>query len=133
VVQRRYERLTSLVEKTSLNGNQHLTGREVEVLVADGEGRKDAATLRMSGRARDNRLVHFAPEDADPRPGDVVRVLVTRAAPHYLIADGPPVAVRRTPGGDAWSARRSGLDGSAATGGGPDRVLLGLPGLGRPA
>jgi tRNA-2-methylthio-N6-dimethylallyladenosine synthase len=133
VVQRRYERLTSLVEKTSLNGNQHLTGREVEVLVADGEGRKDAATLRMSGRARDNRLVHFAPGDADPRPGDVVRVLVTRAAPHYLIADGPPAAVRRTPGGDAWSARRSGPDGSAATGGGPDRVLLGLPGLGRPA
>jgi tRNA-2-methylthio-N6-dimethylallyladenosine synthase len=132
VVQHRYERLASLVEKTSLNGNQRLTGREVEVLVADGEGRKDAATLRMSGRARDNRLVHFAPEDADPRPGDVVRVLVTRAAPHYLIADGPPVAVRRTAGGDAWSARRSGLDGSAAAGG-PGRVLLGLPGLGRPA
>ena len=32
----------------------------VELLVAEGEGRKDAATHRLSGRARDNRLVHFA-------------------------------------------------------------------------
>jgi len=31
------------------------------VLVADGEGRKDEVTHRMSGRARDNRLVHFTP------------------------------------------------------------------------
>jgi tRNA-2-methylthio-N6-dimethylallyladenosine synthase len=128
VVQHRYERLTALVEKTSLNGNQHFTGREVEVLVADGEGRKDAATLRMSGRARDNRLVHFAPGDADPRPGDVVRVMVTRAAPHYLIADGAPSAVRRTAGGDAWAARQPGPGGPAAPG-----VLLGMPGVGRPA
>jgi tRNA-2-methylthio-N6-dimethylallyladenosine synthase len=144
VVQHRYERLIALVEKTSLNGNQLLTGREVDVLVADGEGRKDAATLRMSGRARDNRLVHFAPEGAEPRPGDVVRVLVTRAAPHYLIADGAPVAVRRTRGGDAWAARRSGTDDGPGAQGpgkqgpgapGPEKqsVLLGLPGLGRPA
>ena len=41
--------------------NKKLTGSEVEVLVADGEGRKDSATHRMSGRARDNRLVHFSP------------------------------------------------------------------------
>jgi len=139
VVQHRYERLIALVEETSLNGNQLLTGREVDVLVADGEGRKDAATLRMSGRARDNRLVHFAPEGAEPRPGDVVRVLVTRAAPHYLIADGAPVAVRRTRGGDAWAARRSGTDdgpaaqGPGKQGPGKQSVLLGLPGLGRPA
>jgi tRNA-2-methylthio-N6-dimethylallyladenosine synthase len=30
------------------------------VLVAPFEGRKDAETARLSGRARDNRLVHFA-------------------------------------------------------------------------
>ena len=30
------------------------------LMVAEGEGRKDAATHRLSGRARDNRLVHFA-------------------------------------------------------------------------
>ena len=43
-------------------------GRCVEVLVAEGEGRKDAATHRMSGRARDNRLVHFTPDRTDAAP-----------------------------------------------------------------
>ena len=37
------------------------------------------------------------------QPGDMVTTVVTRAAPHYLIADGEPAAVRRTPGGDAWA------------------------------
>ncbi len=143
VVQERYERLVALVEETSLTANRQFTGQEVEVLVADGEGRKDAETLRMSGRARDNRLVHFAPGGAEPRPGDVIRALVTRAAPHYLIADGPPLAVRRTRGGDAWAARRCGGDGTVRTESGAsahadgqpghERVLLGMPGLGGPA
>jgi tRNA-2-methylthio-N6-dimethylallyladenosine synthase len=108
------------------------TGREVEVLVAEGEGRKDGATHRLSGRARDNRLVHFAPDDAAPRPGDLVTTTVTRAAPHYLVADGRPRAVRRTPGGDAWQARADGLaaPGPAAP---PAAVALGMPAVGRPA
>jgi tRNA-2-methylthio-N6-dimethylallyladenosine synthase len=148
VVQERYERLTALVEETSLEGNRQFTGQEVEVLVADGEGRKDEVTHRMSGRARDNRLVHFAPAGAAPRPGDVVTTVVTRAAPHYLIADGEPVAVRRTRGGDAWAARRESTSGKSASGesagrGGSQRdgaggnsgggVLLGMPAVGRPA
>jgi tRNA-2-methylthio-N6-dimethylallyladenosine synthase len=97
----------------------------------------------MSGRARDNRLVHFAPAGTEPRPGDVVTTAVTRAAPHYLIADGEPVAVRRTSGGDAWAARRDRADGDSAGRGdagrgdaggeGAGRVLLGMPALGRPA
>src|SRR6202142_1121 len=79
VVQERYERLAALVRETTYAGNQKLTGATVEVLVAEGEGRKDAAPHRMSGRARDNRLVHFAPHDLPntpgaPRPGDVVTV-----------------------------------------------------------
>src|SRR5580658_5725827 len=80
VVQERYERLTALVEETTYAENQKQTGCGVEVLVAEGEGRKDAATHRMSGRARDNRLVHFAPAGASrsPRPGDVVTVTVDR-------------------------------------------------------
>jgi tRNA-2-methylthio-N6-dimethylallyladenosine synthase len=135
VVQDRYERLTALVEETTLNENQRLVGREVEVLVADGEGRKDWSTLRMSGRARDNRLVHFAPAGVAARPGDVVRTVITHAAPHYLVADEPPLGLRRTSGGDAWEAGR---DGGPGAGGGPDggeaggRVLLGMPGLGQP-
>ncbi len=66
-VQERYERLTALVEEITYAENQKQAGATVEVLVAEGEGRKDAATHRMSGRARDNRLVHFTP-DQRPRP-----------------------------------------------------------------
>jgi tRNA-2-methylthio-N6-dimethylallyladenosine synthase len=128
VVQERYERLTALVEQTSLAGNLRYIGQEVEVLVADGEGRKDSATLRMSGRARDNRLVHFVPAGSTPRPGDVVSTVITRAAPHYLIADGPPLAVRRTTGGDAWAALHEGTAQEVGS-----LVLLGMPGVGRPA
>ncbi len=40
------------------------SARTVELLVATGEGRKDARTARMTGRARDGRLVHFTPGDA---------------------------------------------------------------------
>ncbi len=39
------------------------------------------------------------------RPGDVVEVEVTYAAPHHLVADGPVLAHRRTRSGDAWEAR----------------------------
>ena len=137
VVAERYERLAALVSEVSWRENQKLVGREVEVLVAVGEGRKDSATHRMSGRARDNRLVHFTPADVVPRPGDVVTTVVTGASPHYLLADGAPVSVRRTRGGDAWEARRAG----AATPAGPGQlapqtdagsraggsVLLGMP------
>jgi tRNA-2-methylthio-N6-dimethylallyladenosine synthase len=137
-VQERYERLTALVEETTYAENQKQAGATVEVLVAEGEGRKDAATHRMSGRARDNRLVHFAPHAGSPstgapRPGDIVTVTVTRGAPHYLLADGTPLAVRRTPAGDAWeTAARSyaapaapAVPVTAAPADAP--VLLGMP------
>ncbi len=123
VVANRYERLASLVAEVSLQENEKLIGREVEVLVAVGEGRKDSATHRMSGRARDNRLVHFSPPQPAPRPGDVITATVTDAAPHYLLADGANVSVRRTRGGDAWEAGQAGGGGHAA----PGSVLLGMP------
>ena len=129
VVAERYERLAALVAEIALAENSALVGREVEVLVAEGEGRKDGVTHRMSGRARDNRLVHVDPAGTAPRPGDVVTTVVTRSAPHYLIADGAPLAVRRTRGGDAWQARRDGAD----TGGPATTVLLGMPAVGAPA
>jgi tRNA-2-methylthio-N6-dimethylallyladenosine synthase len=68
----------------------------------------------------------------------MVTTMVSRAAPHYLIADGAPLAVRRTRGGDAWQARREAPGGApAASGGapaaGPAGVLLGMPAVGRPS
>jgi tRNA-2-methylthio-N6-dimethylallyladenosine synthase len=134
VVAERYGRLTALVAEIAGEENEALVGREVEVLVAEGEGRKDSATHRARGRARDNRLVHFAPSGTAPRPGVVVTTVVTRAAPHYLIADVPPLTLRRTRGGDAWQARKDGLAEPGANGlaaSGPP-VLLGMPALARP-
>jgi tRNA-2-methylthio-N6-dimethylallyladenosine synthase len=134
VVQERYERLIAVQEEVSWAENRAVEGREVEVLVATGEGRKDTETHRLSGRARDNRLVHFAvPEGAEqPRPGDMVTVGVTYGAPHHLVADaalsGGTYAVRRTAGGDAWAALQD-----QPTGGGKPAVSLGMPGVGRPA
>lgn len=130
VVQERYERLLELVNSIAWEENQKLTGSEVEVLVATGEGKKDAQTNRMTGRARDNRLVHFEiPEGAEiPRPGDVVKVTVSRAAPYFLVADavaGSKYELRRTAGGDAWD--RSQLENCAAPVPGDGKVTLGLP------
>lgn len=102
VVQERYDRLIALQEEISLEANRALIGTEVELLVAEGAGKKNAATARMSGRARDGRLVHFRPESAEPiRPGDIVTVDITGAAPHHLIADAPLRTHRRTRAGDA--------------------------------
>ncbi|HWG64442.1 MAG TPA: tRNA (N6-isopentenyl adenosine(37)-C2)-methylthiotransferase MiaB [Streptosporangiaceae bacterium] len=133
VVAERYERLAALVEEVTWAENQAFSGRQVEVLVAEGEGRKDGVTHRMSGRARDNRLVHFTPAGTTPRPGDIVKTVVTHAAPHYLIADGTPLAVRSTRAGDAWQARQQHPAEPAAAGQQAPGVLLGMPSLGAPA
>jgi tRNA-2-methylthio-N6-dimethylallyladenosine synthase len=125
VVQERYERLVRLCDRISWEENQAQVGRQLEVLVAAGEGSKDASTARMSGRARDNRLVHFATAPSDPpRPGDIVDVQITYAAPHHLLSDLTPVHVRRTRAGDAWDGGHGAL-----TAAGDPGVSLGMPSL----
>ncbi|CAM3530267.1 tRNA (N6-isopentenyl adenosine(37)-C2)-methylthiotransferase MiaB [Isoptericola cucumis] len=143
VVQERFERLLALQERISAEESARQVGRTLDVLVAEGAGKKDGARHRLSGRAPDNRLVHLAlpagqvaptgaPESLDdprladggldpdvPRPGDVVTVQVTHSAPHHLVADSAPAggtfAVRRTRSGDAWVRRER-----ARLGGGDD-------------
>ena len=114
-----------MVNDVAWSENKKLVGRQVELMVAEGEGRKDAATHRLSGRGPDNRLVHFLPPAEPVRPGDRVTVEITYAAPHHLVADGPVLAVRRTRSGDAWEARQA----DPASGG----VSLGMPAVGVPA
>ena len=114
VVQERYVRLMALQDRISGEESARQVGREVEVLVTEGAGRKDGASHRLTGRAADNRLVHLALpagvaavrdraglddpglDDARlsdvldprlPRPGDVVTVRVTHSAPYHLVAD----------------------------------------------
>ncbi|MFE3144042.1 tRNA (N6-isopentenyl adenosine(37)-C2)-methylthiotransferase MiaB [Streptomyces scopuliridis] len=127
VVQERYMRLSALQEEISWEENKTQVGRTLEVMVAEGEGRKDGATHRLSGRAPDNRLVHFTKPDEEVRPGDVVTVEITYAAPHHLLAEGPTRTVRRTRAGDAWDRR------NATEAAKPAGVLLGLPTVGVPA
>ena len=124
VVQDRYQRLVALQDEMAWEENKKIVGRSLEVLVAEGEGRKDAATHRLSGRARDNRLVHFAvPEGVEaPRPGDLATVEVTYGAPHHLVADVFG-SVRRTRAGDAWERAQ---DQPPSTPG----VMLGMPTIG---
>ncbi|MFM6975143.1 MAG: tRNA (N6-isopentenyl adenosine(37)-C2)-methylthiotransferase MiaB, partial [Agromyces sp.] len=131
VVQERYERLVELQNRISLEENEKLVGRTVELLVAQGEGKKDAETHRMSGRAEDSRLVHFeVPEGSPiPRPGDMVTVTISHAAPFHLLADarpGEPLAVRRTRAGDAFE-RAEAESCSTEPAGEPGKVSLGLP------
>ena len=130
VVQERYERLVELQDRMTYAGMQAQVGRLVEVLVA-APGKKDAPG-RLTGRARDNRLVHLAAVDG-VRPGDVVTAIVTHAGPHYLRAEGPLRSHRRTRAGDASAAGR--MLATPATPGGPGApgVSLGMPAVGVPA
>ncbi len=89
VVQERYERLIALQDEISWDANKALVGREVEVLVSRGEGRKDGATGRVSGRARDGRLVHVAGDGRAGRPRD---------RRGHLRGAAPPRRRRRHPG-----------------------------------
>ena len=124
IVQQRYERLVELQDRMTYAGMQAQLGRVVEVLVA-APGKKDGPG-RLTGRARDNRLVHLAAATG-VRPGDVVSTVVTGAGPHYLLAEGPLLSHRRTLAGDAAEVGRT--PSTPATPG----VLLGMPTIGHPA
>ncbi len=129
VVQDRFERLLALQDRISAEENEKLIGTEQELLVQAGGGRKNDRTHRMSGRARDGRLVHFAVEgdiDGEIRPGDYVTVTITESKPHFLIADSGVRHHRRTKAGDNSAAGQ--VPTTAPVG-----VGLGLPTIGRPA
>jgi tRNA-2-methylthio-N6-dimethylallyladenosine synthase len=122
VVAERYGRLVALVDEIAWAEHRAQVGRRVDVLVATGEGRKDDATGRVSGRAADHRLVHvrMPPGSPTPRPGDVVTATVTYGAPHHLLADRGDATLRRTRAGDAWDARQAGPPPAVGT-------FVGLP------
>ena len=102
VVGRRYRERFEVVEQVAWAGNRELVGRQVQVMLQDAAGRKDGATHRVTGRARDNRLLHLAaPADADLRAGDIVTATVTHAAPHHLLADSGYAVVDSMPRDEA--------------------------------
>jgi tRNA-2-methylthio-N6-dimethylallyladenosine synthase len=82
VIAERFERLRVVVERSALARHRARIGRVEEVIV-EGESSRDAAVL--TGRTRQNKLVHFAPPGGEvPRPGAYAEVRVTDAAPHHL-------------------------------------------------
>ena len=83
VASERFQRLRIVVERSALLKHEARVGRVEEVLV-EGPSKRDPSVI--SGRTRQNKLVHFTP----PRPlrtGSYATVRVTRAAPHFLIGD----------------------------------------------
>jgi tRNA-2-methylthio-N6-dimethylallyladenosine synthase len=83
VVAERFERLRVVVERSAIAKHRDRIGRTEEVLI-EGPSRKDAQVL--TGRTRQNKLVHFA--SAEPiRTGAYATVEVTGAAPHHLVGE----------------------------------------------
>ncbi|MDI3240767.1 tRNA (N6-isopentenyl adenosine(37)-C2)-methylthiotransferase MiaB [Arthrobacter sp. AL08] len=136
VVQERFERLTALQDRIAAEENARQLGRRVEVMVTAHAGRKSEETHRLSGRAQDQRLVHFSvPDGAEtPRPGDLVTVTITGAAAFHLVADPATVAdfsLRRSRAGDAWDRSQADSCGAPApaSSAGTKGVSLGMPAL----
>lgn len=133
VVQERFERLVALQDRIAAEESAKLVGTKQELLVTHDAGSRGQTTGRLTGRAPDNRLVHFSVPagSQQPRPGDFVTVPITGSHPYHLIADptdNSQYTVRRSRAGDAWdrSQAESCGTGTPAPAGG---VNLGLPTL----
>lgn len=139
IVQERFERLVVLQDRISAEENAALIGTTQELLVTADSGSKGASTGRLSGRAADNRLVHFSVPDgaSKPRPGDFASVPITEAAGFHLVSDPQleQYSLRRSRAGDAWDrwqADSCGVGTTQVEGTKPGAVSLGMPTL-RPA
>ncbi|MDQ4096946.1 MAG: tRNA (N6-isopentenyl adenosine(37)-C2)-methylthiotransferase MiaB [Actinomycetota bacterium] len=88
VVAERFERLRVVVERSALAKHRDQVGRTEEVLV-EGPSKKDPSVV--TGRTRQNKLVHFA---GQLLAGTYVTVHVTAAAPHHLRGELVEITVR---------------------------------------
>jgi tRNA-2-methylthio-N6-dimethylallyladenosine synthase len=108
VVKRRYTELHEHQNAISLGVNQRSIGNSYLALVSEQIGERDSNLKRLSGRIEDSRLVHFAAPNS-ARPGDLVKVNIDAAEPHYLIGTGSEVIPTR--GGDVFNQKASTLLG----------------------
>jgi tRNA-2-methylthio-N6-dimethylallyladenosine synthase len=113
VVADRYDRLHKRLNEVSLSVNEDVVGKESEVLITDIE------QGRAQGKSRDFRLVHLDVAESETRPGDIARVRVTGAKPHFIF--GEKLEIKRTRGGDAFEVRKLEAENSG--------VFLGVPQL----
>ena len=85
VIQERFERLVTVVERSALEKHEARVGRLEEALV-EGPSRRDDGV--MTGKTRQGKLIHFSTDDGAAKvPGALVEVSVTRGAPHHLEGD----------------------------------------------
>jgi len=91
VAAERFQRLRIVVERSALQKHEARIGR-IEEVVVEGPSKRDPNVL--TGRTRQNKLVHFASTD-DLALGTTAGVRVTAAAPHHL--SGDLVDVRERP------------------------------------
>ena len=114
VVAERYDRLHKKLNEVSLSVNEDVIGSELEVLITDIEAG------RAQGKSRDFRLVHFeVPGEEGARPGDVAKVKITSAKPHFIF--GEKIEIRKSRGGDAFELRKMEAEKNG--------VFLGVPQL----
>jgi tRNA-2-methylthio-N6-dimethylallyladenosine synthase len=76
----RFERLRAVIDRSARRKHAARVGR-VEEVVIEGPSKRDASVL--TGRTRQNKLVHFA-SDRPLRVGTYADVRITEAASHYL-------------------------------------------------
>ncbi|MFM8205375.1 MAG: MiaB/RimO family radical SAM methylthiotransferase, partial [Actinomycetales bacterium] len=113
VVAERYDRLHQHLNAISLRVNQQVIGKELEVLISDIDDGK------AQGKSRDFRLVHFALDPNEARPGDLAEVKISDAKPHFILGEVRKIVKSR--GGDAFSARKAEAEKSG--------IFLGVPQL----
>jgi tRNA-2-methylthio-N6-dimethylallyladenosine synthase len=95
VVAERFSRLRAVVERSAVMRHDARIGRVEEVVV---EGPSARRPELLTGRTRQNKLVHFAPPASGALPaGTYAEVRVTGAAPHHLSGEflHSTAAVRR--------------------------------------
>ena len=94
VTKERMERLRHVIERSAAAKNAARVGR-IEEVVVEGPSKRNPGVI--SGRTRQNKLVHF---EGDLRAGSLAMVEVTEAATHYLMGElretlrGPKVRTR---------------------------------------
>ncbi|MHB1925104.1 MAG: MiaB/RimO family radical SAM methylthiotransferase [Acidimicrobiales bacterium] len=92
VIAERFRRLEVVVQRSALARHRDRIGRQEEVVV-EGPSKRDPS--RLTGRTRQNKLVHFDPPATGvPAPGALATVLVTGAAPHHLSGELTEVLTR---------------------------------------
>jgi tRNA-2-methylthio-N6-dimethylallyladenosine synthase len=90
VAAERFARLRVVVERSALRKHAARVGRVEEVLV-EGPSKRDPSLV--SGRTRQNKLVHF-PAPTPLPAGTFADVRVTDAAPHHLVGELVEVTAR---------------------------------------